>query len=296
MASAFVTTDDWGPLAHPVRGSIPPGEPQWRDNAYLCFWDFKQLLFGAIHVSTSPNGGGSRARSSVSFDGDTVEVVEPLPTGSFQSQSINFDLPGRIVLANEGLSGYLETRPRFEVADYHESSALPQLDASRPVNHYQQVATVTGELTVHGQTVQLDGAGIRDRTWGFRDESGTMEEFVAVLAVFPEYGVSAMRFRTPGGHDQADGFILGQGGGRVTELSLTRDASGLVTEATVGLSNHQRTTLTMTKRLGGFWVPMGPDATEGPAISTYDDFATVRTDGEDFGSCVFEQGILRTMY
>jgi hypothetical protein len=45
---------EWGPLSEPIHNDVPADAPPWRDNAFICFWDPAQDLYGTLHVSTSP--------------------------------------------------------------------------------------------------------------------------------------------------------------------------------------------------------------------------------------------------
>ncbi|MGH9003074.1 MAG: DUF7065 domain-containing protein, partial [Acidimicrobiia bacterium] len=55
----------WGALAQPIHADAAgAGDPPWRDNAFLGFWSSTEPIFGAVHVSTSPNTEGRRARFS----------------------------------------------------------------------------------------------------------------------------------------------------------------------------------------------------------------------------------------
>jgi hypothetical protein len=89
-------TSVWGPLSEPIHTDpLPEGRPAFRDNAFLGFWDHGGQVFGAVHVSTSPNSEGRRARFSLSVGGRATEIVEPLEPYSFGSPSIAFDLDRR---------------------------------------------------------------------------------------------------------------------------------------------------------------------------------------------------------
>ena len=77
MNTAEPMTIDWGPLAaarSTTRVPTGDGKAAWKDNAYVSFWDPAQRAFGTLHVSTSPNAEGRRARVSLSVDGTVVEV------------------------------------------------------------------------------------------------------------------------------------------------------------------------------------------------------------------------------
>lgn len=178
----------WGPLATPVQTELPEASRPWRDNAFFCFWDPTNELYGAAHVSGSPNAEhGRRARVTVQLAGEFVEVVEPLGYATWQSDSISFDAGTRLTVQAAELSGTLSGVPLHGLATFAGDAevATLSLDPAQPVQHHQRSAAVTGELTVRGRTIQVDGFGYRDRSWGYRDESATMQEYVGLMWVFP---------------------------------------------------------------------------------------------------------------
>src|SRR5215210_4337134 len=85
------STNDWGPFLTPVHQAVPSKEKPWKDNSFICFWDAEKDVVGAMHVSTSPNGEGRRARVSVRVGNTSVEVIEPLEPGTWTSESIEFE-------------------------------------------------------------------------------------------------------------------------------------------------------------------------------------------------------------
>src|SRR4051812_19982486 len=112
-------TSVWGSLAEPIHTEpLPDGRPAFRDNAFLGFWDTERGVIGAFHMSTSPNAEGRRARFSLSVNGRTTELVEPLEPCCFTSPSIGFDLDQRITLDGPGLAGEVSCTLIFAVADY----------------------------------------------------------------------------------------------------------------------------------------------------------------------------------
>jgi len=289
-------TSVWGPLAEPIHAArLAEGRPAFRDNAYLGFWDHGGDRFGAFHVSTSPNAEGRRARLSLCAGGRAVEIVEPLEPFSFCSESIAFDLDRRITVDGPGVAAELTVTPLFAVADYSKGSIIPPLVAGEPIRHFQQAARVEGRATVDGVAVTIDGLGIRDRTWGFRDESASIAEYIAVTAVFDDFALTAMRFVSAEGTDRTEGYRLAGGAEPVAALGVTRDASGLLAAAHLTMQDGAALELRVTGRLGGFWVPMGWER-RGPTMSAYDEFDRVRTgDGRD-GIGLTEQGVVRRIF
>jgi len=289
-------TSAWGPLAEPIHTDpLPAARPAFRDNAYLAFWDRSGDVFGAFHVSTSPNAEGRRARLSLAVDGRPVEVVEPLEPGSFTSASIGFDLDERITVDAPTLRGELRCRPRFAVADYSTGSIIPPLIPDEPLQHFQQAARVEGRFTVGDRQVTVDGLGMRDRTWGYRDESVSIAEYIAVIGVFEDFAVTSMRFLGSDGTDRTEGYRLADSAEAVSGMGITRDASGLLVAAHITLAGGQPFELRVTGRLGGFWVPMGWER-RGPTMSAYDEFNHVRSDAGDAGISIAEQGVVRRVF
>ena len=290
-------TSVWGPLAEPIHPEpLPAGRPPFRDNAYLAFWGHSGEVYGAFHVSTSPNAEGRRARLSLAAAGSRpVEVVEPLEPGSFTSPSIGFDLDQRITVDAPALQGELHCTPLFAVADYSKGSIIPPLIPDEPLRHFQRAARVEGRFTVDGRDVVVDGFGMRDRTWGYRDESVSIAEYIAVIAVFDDFAVTSMRFLGSDGSDRTEGYRLADAAEGLRTMGITRDASGLLVAAHLTLADGRLFELGVTDRLGGFWVPMGWER-RGPTMSAYDEFNRVRSDAGDEGISISEQGVVRRVF
>jgi hypothetical protein len=289
-------TSDWGALAQPIHTDVAgPDDPPWRDNAFLGFWSCTEPIFGAVHVSTSPNTEGRRARFSLAAGGQVVEVVEPLEPGSFRSRSIDFGLDGLVVVDAPDVKAELQMTPLFAAVDYTEKEAFRPLIPGQPLRHHQSAARVDGTALLGGEHFAITGEGVRDRTWGYRDESAQLVEYVAVTAVFDSFYLSAMKFLGPDGTAVVDGFITdGPEPSRVTAMRVTRDAAGLFLQTTITLADGSERAVRSTQRRGGFWVPMGVER-EGPTMSAYDEFLTYDLDGQR-GNGVTEQGILRRLF
>jgi len=297
MTTADEKTIDWGPLAHPLHDAVPEGDGKvpWKDNAYVSFWDPAQDAFGSLHVSTSPNAEGRRARVSMSVEGTVVEVIEELPPASFKADTIEFDLTGRMTVDHPELRLDATLTPRLQIADFTPGGVIPPMGAA-PVHHYEVTVDLTGTCALQGKTTELNATGIRDRTWGFRDESVNMTEYAWFFATFPEWSLAALRFFGAGGFDRTDGFVMTHDETRrVRALGVVRDASGLCAEARFKLEDAQDVLLRSQGRQGGFWLPMSWER-HGPTMSAYDEFAPFRTaDGQE-GFGVAQHGYVRQLY
>ena len=296
MTTAQAT--DWGPLSEPLHNEVPEGAPPWRDNAFLSFWDPERGLVGTLHVSTSPNAEGRRARLSVETGGRTIELVESLEPGTFTSESITFDAGASFKVASERISGEIVTTPLFGLADYTGDKAPVEfsLDHERPLMHYQRAALVTGTLVVDGRTVELNGHGFRDRTWGYRDESSSINEYFGYMWTFPSFAVTSMRLQGGGGAEQTIGFVLSSDDTvNVTSMSMTRDASGLFAASKLELTDGRTIEVRGVDRRAGFWCPMGWERT-GPTLSAFDEFISLRTSDGEEGFGLIEQGIVKHLF
>lgn len=83
-----------------------------------------------------------------------------------------------------------------------------EFDARVPRAHYQRAASIVGHLRIGSREVDIDGFGVRNRTWGFRDESVNLRETIGFFWVFPTYAISAMRLIGADGPDTILGYRM----------------------------------------------------------------------------------------
>lgn len=293
MSTAPTTGD---PLNEPIHHVVPEGRPPWRDNAYVCFWDVEQRVFGVLHVSTSANSEGRRARFSLSVDGVPFEIVEtPHAREAWTSDSIRYLLDDTIRVHHPHVSADLTVSPRFVPADYSASEVIPPLVPGEPQQHFQQVISVKGAVRLGDREIVLDGEGFRDRTWGYRDESANITEYLSFMAVFEDFGFTALRFLGGDGSNKIEGFRLGDDGvQKVTAVGATRDGAGLLEIAHLEIDGEPWE-LTVTAKFGGFWVPMGPSR-RGPTLSAYDELVELTTADGQTGHAFVEHASIRRLY
>jgi hypothetical protein len=285
-------------MGHPIRQDQPEAPYQWRDNAYLGFWDAEKEVYGSVHVSTSPNAEGLRARASISVGGQSIEMVEELAPCTFTGRQIDFGLDGRIRVIADDLLLDVRMSPRSPVADYSRGGVLSDLVPDEPLQHLQQAVQVDGEVAIRGRAYQqatIHGRGLRDRTWGYRDESVSMHEFAFLMVGLPDRDISVIKFLHGDGSTKAHGFVLAQEATEFHALDLTWDAAGQVCAADLNLGDGHTLTLRRTATVGGFWVPMGVER-RGPAMSCYDQFVGVETPDGERGYGIFEAGIIRRLF
>lgn len=288
------STLSWGPLAHPIRTEDPGEQSPWKDNAYLAFWDSENRVNGVVHASTSPNAPGRRVRVSVDVGGAVAELAEEPPPGSFTTASIEIALDGAITVRSADLKADLRLIPRGVAADYSAAKIIPELVPGEALQHFQQAAVITGSVTLDGVETPVDAIGLRDRTWGFRDESTMFPEYIGLIADIGGEMLTVMKFAHPDGSSRAEGFLLGDQAKPVSALrEIARDASGLFAAAEIDVDGIA-ISLRATRRTAGFWVPMGWERV-GPTMSAYDEFLELRTSTGLVGRGLVEQGIIRRL-
>ncbi|MGH9036267.1 MAG: DUF7065 domain-containing protein, partial [Acidimicrobiia bacterium] len=141
-----------------------------------------------------------------------------------------------------------------------------------------------------------DGSGVRDRTWGYRDESVSFAEYINVIAVFDDFAVTTMRFGGGAdGSDRTEGYRMAATAEPVVGMGITRDACGLLAAAHMTLGRGAALELRVEERLGGFWVPMGWER-RAPTMSAFDEFGRVRTADGAVGMTLTEQGAVRHLF
>lgn len=287
-------TGEPDPLRRAIHATVPgSGNAPWRDNAFVSFWDPAQELYGTLHVSTSPNAEGRRARLSLSAGGVTTELVEPLDAGTFVSESIAFDLDsGTITARTPELAVHLTARPRLAIADYAAGAVIPPM-GGEPLQHFQTAVDVTGHCRIGSSEVQVDGTGVRDRTWGHRDESVGIAEYAWFFLTFGDWALTAMRFIGDAGFDRTDGFLLtADAAVPIDGIAITRDPAGLCAAVAFDVRGRAPVEATSLGRRGGFWIPMGP-VRRGPSMSAYDEFAPFKTSDGTTGFGLAEHGTVR---
>lgn len=298
-------TDDrggWGPLAEPYHSDkqLAPDAPPWRENVFFAFWDREQRVYGTSHFTGSSNAGGRRSRCSLVVDGRPVEIVEPMPLGEFGSPGVALDLAGRVRAESEAFGADLHFVPGRPPADYSQVQGMPGLTADDPIQHFQQSGAFSGTVSLPGtdgagrRDIALSGSCVRDRTWGYREETQSWLEYYACFLLFDDFDALLMKFHVRDGSTRTTGFVIGDRSGSVTGCSARRNAWGSITGLTLDADGGTPLALSVAPAEARIFVPLGePD---GPtAITVYDEFVQVTAADGQSGFGLIEQGILRRL-
>ncbi|HEX9684089.1 MAG TPA: hypothetical protein VGA13_13475 [Acidimicrobiales bacterium] len=288
----------WGGLAEPMHpDAAGPDDPRWGENAYLAFWAGNEDVFGVVHVITSPNAEGRRARCTLSIEGDFAEIHEELEPGSFTSDSVSWDVgrvDGLIEVDHPSMGIEVTLAPRFDVVAFDPYSVAPSLEGRDPLVHHEAFCELEGRVRVGDSWRPIQGRGFRDRTWGFRDESASVIEWVGVLASFDDFDTMMIRFLWDDGFRDDSFFSTQQGTTQLDDFHVARNPAGRGKQARLGVADGPELTLDVVESLGIAWCPLGSER-DGPSISAFDEFVTFECDGAR-GRGIVEQGILRRVW
>jgi len=267
----------FGPLAEPLHpDAATSADPDYKDNAYFGFWTHVGTapVFGEVHMSTSPNGL-RRARIAVTVDDHIIEIDEDCPKGTYTSEHISFDVAGALSVDHPDLKVEMTYTPRYQPMNYSPKKLMGATGDHEPIRHYEMGVGVSGTITARGETIQVDGLGFRDRSWGFRDESKLWREYLTVWGTFEGFDIAAMKFELMDGVTVTDGFLnTDEGQRRVTEMNITYDPAGTFHTLRFLLDGTEERIITRRQYLGGYWLPMGPQKEEGaPCFHAFDEFA-----------------------
>lgn len=275
------TTRQFGPLSEPVHvDAAGPGDPTWRDNAYLGFWSVDRAIFGEVHISTSPNSTHRFCRAALSVDRRQVEIIDPLEANTFRGEHIDHDLDGHLTVDATEFSVDLAYTPRFHPVDYSPKKCMGGLDLERPLLHYEQTCEVSGTVVIGGERVALRGRGFRDRTWGYRDEAKQWSEYLTVWGCFDDFDFTVMRYINQDGQ-AGDGFVMDAGGATdVLDFGYTYQSAGLFHEVTLELATGERRVVTaLPEGRDVFWLPMSPVIQTAPALQSLNEFIGLECGG-----------------
>lgn len=274
--SSAASAPEWGPIGEPAKvDAAGPDDPVYRDNAFLTFWSLEgdDPTYGEVHVSTSPNSEGRRARFTIYRGGKVTNVFEPLEPGSFTSESIHFDPRGLATVKAEGVSAEIRYAPRFVPGDYTENAVLGSVQQVT-LNHYQQGVEVTGSFDVGGESFELTTRGFRDRTWGYRDEPKQWIDGFGFCVTTEDFDFTCIRNMDNHENTVTDGFLLSaEGSLALSDIVFHWDPNMLDHADLTFADGSERTITNVNRQYTPIWFPMGPGRTA-PSITTWSEYCT----------------------
>jgi hypothetical protein len=245
-------------------------ESNWNESMYFQFHDPVAGLGGFLRLAKRPNEGrGERTvclylpDGSVAFGfarprvetidpfhgaGLAVDVVEPFERVRLRFEGTVNLLPDAAVLSDPkaALAGSMVTNcvvtldfraaapPYAETFDGDGESFAP--------NHYEQLITASGSVTLGDASTDVDGFGLRDHSWGPR--SWQAPHFYRwIHGSTRGLGFMGAYFGDPDGADRAGGFVWDGTDLHVcdeVEVSTERDGQSQPRLVTVALATAER--------------------------------------------------------
>jgi hypothetical protein len=158
-----------------------PDVTLWQESVLLHWYDRRQGIGGWHRIGHEPNNRGGRAAIwSFLFDRSgwqyrrcgEVELgaADRLVNGFGAGSALRFAYEGGAAVwsVRDGeLDARLECRNLYALLD----PFLPgdELAAKRFPHHFEVAGQVTGQVSYKGRTVEIEGFGYRDHSWGARD-------------------------------------------------------------------------------------------------------------------------------
>ena len=176
-------------MFRPNIGTVAGGFWVWDDTAHLPWTVPYSANFSALQLPADLD-----LRDATLPTGVTMRVIEPATSyalGFADSDRVTADLRFDAVMPPEPLTAVGST---FGSA-----------------HHFDQFGRVTGLLTLHGEEIEIDCIGMRDRTWGPRPENRPRQAAYVTGASDPDNGFLAVTNVRPEGEVVAYGFLRRDG-------------------------------------------------------------------------------------
>jgi len=176
-------------MARPNIGTIAGGAWVWDDSAQYPW----EVLYSA-NYSALPIPEGQDLTDITLPTGVSIRVLEPC-----MSYELGYD-DGERLRADLRFDGVMPPEPLTATGSAFGSS-----------HHFDQIGRVTGTLELHGETIQIDCLGMRDRTWGRRPENRPRQAAYITGASTADHGFLAVTNAGPDADPVAYGFLRREG-------------------------------------------------------------------------------------
>ena len=188
-------------MVRPNIGTVAGGAWVWDDTAWLPWDVLYSTNFTALKLPAESDLRHIRLPTGVAID-----VIDPTRT-----YDLGYEDGDRINLRLR-FEGVMPPEPLAAVGSTFGSA-----------HHYDQFGRVTGELTIHGERLEVDCLAMRDRTWGPRPENRPRQAAYVTGAANSGHAFLAVTNTRAAGDDpvaygflRRDGMTIGLAGGERT--------------------------------------------------------------------------------
>ncbi|WP_370617743.1 DUF7065 domain-containing protein [Mumia qirimensis] len=183
----------------------PDDDPAYNESTYYNFSSSEAGITGWVRVAMQPNQPSAQAGILLFLPGETlfdyrrtrevspdqlsagglhIEIVVPLEKQRLRYEGTLASFADPRVLSTP--SDAFKKAPRRQVTidltvegdgrSFGTNGDDPAnvVESTMALGHFEQFITVSGEITVDGASHSLDGAGLRDHSWGPRDWAGPL--------------------------------------------------------------------------------------------------------------------------
>ncbi len=199
--------------------------PDWRESYYFNWVDSDSGVSGFTTIGLLPNVDKREFVFALFYD-DRREVYFMEPEGSVPDEMGEALDDGNLSFKmNKPLSDWSInfTGPTLE-ADIRWKGRFPPFDFGRGsgtswAGHFEQSGRVTGIINIEdGRTLQLNGLGQRDKSWGARDWH--IDSWYAFHAQFPDFSIGLRRDIVDGEAHPSGGLSTKDGYAQVRSVDV----------------------------------------------------------------------------
>lgn len=190
-------------MVRPNIGTVAGGCWIWDDTAHLPWEVPYSTNYTALQLPE-----GADLRDVTLPNGCRIKVIEPT-----MSYELGYD-DGDRLQADLRFDGVMPPEPLTAAGSTFGSA-----------HHYDQLGRLSGHIVLHGEQIDIDCIGMRDRTWGPRPEHRPRQAAYVTGAADADNGFLAVTNTKPDGDPVAYGFLrrdgrtvsLAEGGERTVE-------------------------------------------------------------------------------
>jgi hypothetical protein len=209
----MITRDDT------LRHKPEADEPLWQESFFLCWVDVKNRCACHCHISLSPFHGKAHLWAWLMVDGKEVgrsrENALSLPAENFDNISLG---AGRFV-TGDTIGELLHdidfgngTRANVTYNAYTDPVELDFDEGALKLgsNHYESMGSIQGKLTHKDKSIDIQGWGWHDHSWGVRTFTSNPAGRWIFAAFGDDLAISAFNLSTPAGSVEI-GYVLDNG-------------------------------------------------------------------------------------
>jgi hypothetical protein len=278
----LVAEDDY---THPL-GS----EPNFNESMYFNFFDPKQSIGGFVRLGNRANEGRAEMTVCLYLEGGRVlfnfqraqiddndafdaggmrfEVIEPSDKLRTTYRGSVVDLSDPTQMADPTSAFKNNPRRKISLDLIHEATGpmygsskdkqQEKLDADKQFAkaHYEQHMAVTGTLEIDGETIRIDGFGLRDHSWGPRHWQAIESYDWLTLNFGRDFGAMVSIVRRDADNEKRGGVIVRDGELKLitkVEIEPEYEDNGLFHRALkVAIETHDGEALEISGEVKGF--------------------------------------------